>query len=78
MALSQALRATIPIMGIIIEIGKNMEINIECKPTVHCKVFEDNSGAIEMTRVPKMRLRTKHINVNYHHFREFVRNGMVS
>jgi hypothetical protein len=39
-------------------------------PTVHCKVYEDNAGAIEMARLPKMRPRTKHLNVKYHHFRE--------
>jgi hypothetical protein len=42
------------------------------KPGIHCKVFEDNSGAIEIAKVPKMRPRTKHINVKYHHFREYI------
>jgi hypothetical protein len=27
-------------------------------PKVHCKVFEDNAGAIEIANVPKMRPRT--------------------
>ena len=30
------------------------------------KAFEDNAGAIEMARVPKMRPRTRHMNVKYH------------
>ena len=34
--------------------------------------FEDNSGALELARLPKMRPRTKHINQSYHHFREHV------
>jgi hypothetical protein len=38
------------------------------KPTVHCKVFEDNSGAIEIATVHKFRPRTNHINAQYHHF----------
>jgi hypothetical protein len=37
-------------------------------PKVHCKLFEDNSGAIEILKVPKMRTRTKHINMKYHFF----------
>jgi hypothetical protein len=41
-------------------------------PVVHCKAFEDNSGVLELARLPKMRPRTKHINVKYHHFREAV------
>ena len=54
-----------------------MSIDVKAQPKVHCKVFEDNAGAIEMTRVPKMRPRTKHINIKYHHFRESVRKGDV-
>jgi hypothetical protein len=40
-------------------------------------VFEDNSGALELARLPKLCPRTKHINVCYHHFREHVRNGLI-
>jgi hypothetical protein len=29
-------------------------------PKVYCKAFEDNSGALEITRTHKMRPRTKH------------------
>jgi hypothetical protein len=47
-------------------------------PKVHCKLFEDNSGAIEMARLPKMRPRTKHMNAKYHHFRGAVANGLIS
>ena len=42
-------------------------------PQVYCKVFEDNSGALELARLPKFCPRTKDINVCYHHFREHVR-----
>ncbi len=48
------------------------------KPTVHCRIFEDNSGALEITKVPKMRPRTKHIKIKYHHFRDFVGTGEIS
>ena len=47
-------------------------------PRIHCKVFEDNSGALEMAKTPKMRPRTKHMNLKYHHFREAVQDGLVS
>ena len=47
------------------------------QPYVYCKVFEDNSGALELARLPKLHPRTKHINVCYHHFREHVRNGLI-
>ena len=48
------------------------------QPTVHCRVFEDNSGAIELARVPKMRPRMKFINVQYHHFRQYVDRNEIS
>jgi hypothetical protein len=45
---------------------------------VYCKVFEDNSGAFEMARSPKMRPRTKHLNIKYHHFPEEVDAGNIT
>jgi hypothetical protein len=47
------------------------------QPKVYCKAFEDNSGALELARLPKIRPRTKHINIKYHHFREYVRLGLI-
>ena len=46
-------------------------------PHVYCKVFEDNSGALELARLPKLCPRRKHINVCYQHFREHVRSRKV-
>ena len=76
-ALSQSLRDVIPIMQLLEEIkGRGFEV-ICTNPYVYCKTFEDNSGALELARLPKLRPRTKHINVCYHHFREAVRKGEV-
>jgi hypothetical protein len=76
-ALSMALRDVIPIMLLIQEM-KERNFQVICtEPYVYCKVFEDNSGALELARLPKLRPRTKHINVCYHHFREHVRNGLI-
>ena len=53
-------------------------LNIESKrPSVKCKVFEDNNGAIELAKAPKIHPRTKHIALKYHHFREQVRKGLI-
>jgi hypothetical protein len=71
-ALSQTLRIALPLMWLIREMK---QLGFECqatKPQVHCRVFEDNSGAIELATVPKMRPRTKHINLSYHWFRSLV------
>ena len=45
--------------------------------TATSNVFEDNAGAIELARCPKLRPRTKHIAVKYHHFRDHVQQGDI-
>jgi hypothetical protein len=45
---------------------------------VHNKIFEDNSGALEMAKAPRMRPRMKHINIKYRHFLEHVSSGLLS
>ena len=45
---------------------------------IHCKVFEDNSGAVEIAREHKYRPRTKHLNCRLHHFRGYVESGEIS
>lgn len=47
------------------------------KPKVHCRVFEDNSGALEMINAFKVRPRTKQLGVRWHHFRDEVRKGII-
>jgi hypothetical protein len=41
-------------------------------PTVWCKVFKDNVGAIELAKCSKLRPHTKHIAIQYHPFRTHV------
>ena len=53
-------------------------LNIESKrPSVKCKVFEDNNSAIELSRAPIICPCTKHIALKYHHFREYVQKGLI-
>ena len=71
-ALSTSLREVIPLMGMLKEATEQgVQIN-SLPPTIHCTVFEDNSGALELAHLPKMRPRRKHINQLFHHFREYV------
>ena len=44
---------------------------------VMCKVFKDNSGALEIATNHKYRPRTKHISVKLHHFRDYVAQGEI-
>jgi Reverse transcriptase (RNA-dependent DNA polymerase) len=75
--LSRALRETIPLMHLLKEMKKKGFDVPNCTPKVHCRVFEDNSGALEMANVHKMRPRTKHLNIKYHHFRQYVNSGDI-
>ena len=76
-SLSESLCSAIPLMNVITEIKSHGHDIVSKAPSIHCKAFEDNSGALEMARLPKMRPRTKHINVCYHHFREYVCKGII-
>jgi hypothetical protein len=77
-ALSTALREVIPLMTLSMEMKAEGVWKRIDSPIVHCKVFEDNAGALEMAKLPKIRPRTKHINNYYHHFREWVEQGKIS
>ena len=46
-------------------------------PLVRCTAFEDNTGAIELAKAPRLRPRTKHINIKYHHFRDAADQGEI-
>ncbi len=51
----QALRDVIPVMNLLQEM-REREFQVICnEPYVYCKVFEDNSGALELARLPKLR-----------------------
>lgn len=77
-SLSQGLREVIPLMNVVQElVDEGFQIPATT-PKVMCQAFEDNSGALEMATTHKMRPRTKHLNIKYHHFREAVQNGLIT
>ena len=73
LALSAATRHVKSVMYLLEEVNQKFT-RVHTKPRVYCKLFEDNSAALEIARVPKLRPRTRHINVIYHHFRNEVAN----
>ncbi len=76
--LSYALRDAIPVMELLKEIKKRGYPISKTQARVHCRVFEDNSGALKMARVHKYRPRTKQLNVKLHHFRDYVKRKEIS
>ena len=65
-------------MGLLEEMTTQGVILTSETTRVKCKAFEDTVGAIELARLPKMKPRIKHINIAYHHFRGFVKDGKIS
>lgn len=76
-SLSESMREVIPMMELLKELSTRHILDYKAAPIIKCTAFEDNTGAIELAKVPKMRPRTKHINLKYHHFRHHVANGEV-
>jgi hypothetical protein len=66
--LSYPLTDAIPVMKLLKEKKKLKFLIQSATPVVHCKVFEDNSGALEIAITHKYRPRTKHLNVKLHHY----------
>ena len=76
-ALSQSLRDGIPLMELLRELKEAVPFS-DTIPKIHCHIFEDNKGCIELVKTARMRPRTKHIALKYHHFREQVKKGLIS
>jgi hypothetical protein len=77
-ALSTAAREVIPLIVNLVKEATNRKIIPTANPpTIKCKMFEDNQGAVEMANVPKMQPSTKHLNIKYHFFRQFVEDGTL-
>ena len=75
--LSYTLREAIPIMRILNEFKDHGFITQAPKAKMNCKVYEDNSGALEMAREYKYHPRTKFLNIKLHHFRDYVERGEI-
>ena len=71
------MRDVIPLINLLEEIKSKNKETVSKSPTVFCKVFEDNLGALELAKSPKTTHLTKHINISYHHFREQVRLRII-
>jgi len=45
---------------------------------VNCRVFEDNTGALTISTLPKIRPHMKHINNKHWNFREHMEQGKIT
>ena len=72
MALSACLRDVIVIQQLFKELTHKKFLGTKSEATIRCTVFKDNKGCLEIATAPKMRPRTRHIAIKYHHFRDHV------
>ena len=77
-ALSTAMRDVIYFINLIEELkNSGMELPPTKEPKVTCRVFEDNVGALELANNHKLCPRTKHIAVQYRHFRQYINKKAI-
>ena len=73
-SLSQATRTMLFLIELFKEIKDEGFDFVFPTSKVFATCFEDNAGCLELAKAPKLRPRTKHIAVKYHHFRSHVFN----
>jgi hypothetical protein len=76
-ALSQSMRDLIPIRRMVKTVCDVLLGQDKYKARMYSKVFEDNNGALQLARAPRITPRTKHYGVKYHFFREAVASNEV-
>ena len=55
-----------------------LNISLETNTPNNIKIFEDNRGCEKWTRTLSEPNRTKHIDVAYHHIRDWVKLGRIT
>merc|ERR1711988_2101111 len=70
--MGNALRALIPVRGLVVDILDFLQISSGCHPTILCKVFEDNQGAYLLATNQRVSSRTKYFCVKHHFFWSYV------
>eukprot|EP00957_Ditylum_brightwellii_P195703 14910889-Ditylum_brightwellii.AAC.1 len=63
------MREAIPMIDLLNEVKESIRVLEDPKVDFKCKVFEDINGSIELAKCPRIRPRTKHIGIKYHHFK---------
>ena len=67
------MREVLPFLNLMGKIKQFLPV-AEKYPNFFCTVWEDNRSTIKVAESPKFTLRTKHIALKYHHFRQFFSN----
>lgn len=73
-ALSTACKDLIPILALVRELCRAVGLPDEFEANLHCKIHEDNAGALTLANLEPQRMtpRSKHYAIKYHWFRDKV------
>ena len=77
LALSTALRTTMPILRLLREVSTHMPGLADVGTTIKCKVYEDKESTIKIANGARTTHRTKHISTKVHHFRQYIRDKSI-
>ena len=69
-ALSQAMRELLWVRRLVEDVATGFGISYNRKTVIKSTVFEDNEGAIALSKRPDMTPRTRHLHTKYHQFKE--------
>lgn len=70
-ALAQGMQKFVHMRRFYDEMLVKFNIKDSSDSVIPSKIFEDNNGCIQMIQDPKMSLRTKHIAIKYHFYKQF-------
>ena len=77
--LSHSMRKVILLLYLIQDIHHALCLpNTSKSCATKCTAFEDNNRCVELATCPRLRHRTKHNGIKYHHFRRKVSDGTVN
>jgi hypothetical protein len=76
-ALSQSLRALLPLRTLLIEVTNAIGVTQALRSTIHARAFQDNQGAYLLATNQRITNRTKYFLVKWHHFWGHVKSGAV-
>ena len=76
-ALSLSTRDLIPIKNMVECLNQFIKVNNK-EINTHSTYFEDNTDTLQLATEPRCRPRTKHVCVKHHHFRQCMKNKIIS
>jgi hypothetical protein len=76
-ALSTSLRTILPLRSMLVEVSGVLDLPANMQASIHCRVFQDNNGSLQLATGQRLTARTKYFCVKMHHFWQHVRDSTL-